>query len=344
LLDAIDFLEERRAPQPHTYKPAPPQPRNAPDFSHVRGQDNAKRALTIAAAGGHNLLMIGPPGVGKSLLAQALVGILPKMELQESIEATKVWSAAGLDPQGLLNARPFRAPHQTATLPAVIGGGQDPKPGEISLAHRGILFLDEFPEFPRQVLEALRAPMEDGVVHVARAKTSLAFPAKFTLVAAMNPCPCGYYGDPEKECRCSAYDVIRYQKKISGPLLDRIDLQMKIPRVHLADLRAASPEKLVSPVIREAVEAARDRQRERFAAARLHITTNAEMNSQQTEKLIAIEPQGEQFLSTLDRARLSPRGYYRLLKTARTIADIETKEKVSAEHLAEAYSYRLRET
>lgn len=341
LQDAIDFLEERKDIKPETFSPVKFEEIQAPDFSEVIGQENAKRALTIAASGSHNLLMIGPPGVGKSLLAQAMIGILPELALDEAIEITKIYSAAGLAPGGLVRQRPFRSPHQTASIVAIVGGGTDPKPGEISLAHRGILFLDELPEFQKNILEALRQPLESGVIHVARAKGTLAFPAKFTLIAAMNPCPCGFYGDPEKECRCSAYEVIRYQKKISGPLLDRIDLQIKVGRVKIEELRRKKNFEPKSPTIKKEVEHARKIQAERFH--RLKIKTNAEMSSRQAEEMIKLGPEAEKFLETLDKARLSPRGYYRLLKTARTIADLESAEKVSAEHLAEAFSYRLRE-
>jgi magnesium chelatase family protein len=345
LEDTIDFLEERKSIKPADFSPLAAEEISAPDFSEIKSQENAKRALTIAAAGGHNLLMIGPPGVGKSLLAQAMIGILPELALPEAIEITKIYSAAGLSPGGLMKQRPFRSPHQTASVVAVIGGGSDPKPGEISLAHRGILFLDEVPEFQKNILEALRQPMESGTVHVARAKGTLVFPAKFTLVAAMNPCPCGFYGDPEKECRCTAYEVIRYQKKISGPLLDRIDLQIKVPRVKIAELRDKKNFEPTSPAIKKQIERVRKIQAERFAklSASRRIQTNSEMSSRQAEEMISFAPGAEKFLETLDRSRLSPRGYYRLLKTARTIADLENQERVSMEHLAEAFSYRLRE-
>ena len=370
LTEAIDILEERCPIVPAVYSETRETKIDAPDFSEIKGQEHAKRALIIAAAGGHNVLMIGPPGVGKSLLARALTGILPGLSREEAIEITKVWSAAGRPTGGLVRHRPFRAPHQTASLVAVVGGGSDPRPGEISLAHRGILFLDEVPDFQKNILEALRQPLEDGVVHVARAKNSLAFPAKFNLVAAMNPCPCGFYGDSEKECRCSAYEVIRYQKKISGPLLDRIDLQIKVPRIPLEELRVrtSEAEKGASMGIKASIEGARAVQAKRFKKLPIH--TNGEMSSRQTEELSALEPSAESFLETLGESRLSPRGYYRLLKVARTIADLDSVDteaptphegrgpdsdakgaerdqgvgkKVSAEHLAEAFSYRLKE-
>ena len=344
LQDALDFLEERRGIPPACFVPLDTQRISAPDFSEIKGQGSAKRALTIAAAGAHNILMVGPPGVGKSLLAQALVGILPNPERHEAIEITKIWSAAGLSPGGLMRERPFRAPHQTASLAALIGGGQDPKPGEISLAHRGILFLDEVPEFQKNALEALRQPIESGIVHVARAKQSLIFPANFTLVAAMNPCPCGYYGDSERECKCSAYEVIKYQKKVSGPLLDRIDLQIKVGKVAITELRDIRKKNPESPSLKNAIEKARWVQAERFAKlpSGRRVSTNAEMSSRQVEELANLDPAAEKFLETLDRSQLSPRGYYRLLKVARTIADLEGSDRVAAEHLAEAFSYRLK--
>jgi len=341
LNEAIEILEGRAKIVPKKFAPLGTKEISAPDFSEIKGQENAKRALTISASGGHNVLMIGPPGVGKSLLAQALVGILPSLNLDESIEVTKIWSAAGLSPQGLLTQRPFRSPHQTASLVSVVGGGSDPKPGEISLAHRGVLFLDEVPEFPKNILESLRQPLEAGIVHISRAKTAATFPAKFALVAAMNPCPCGFYGDPEKECRCTAYEVIRYQKKISGPLLDRIDIQIRVPRVELKELREKNLGAGASAATKKKVEEAREIQRERFK--NMKIRTNSEMSSAQTEKFVELSDGAEKFLGTLEKARLSPRGFYRLLKTSRTIADLEASAKVREEHLAEAFSYRLKE-
>ena len=344
LAEAIEVLEGKREVSAARSSNFEARERSTTDFSEIKGQENAKRALTIAVAGGHNLLMIGPPGVGKSLLAQAMLGIMPDLEPGEAIEVTKIWSAAGLSTGKLIVSRPFRSPHQTASVVSIIGGGTDPRPGEISLAHRGVLFLDELPEFQKNVLESLRGPLESGRVHVARAKKTLVFPSKFTLVAAMNPCPCGYFGDPEKECRCRPYDVLRYQKKISGPLMDRIDLQIKVPRVALISLREKNSTGQESPQFRKKIEAARKIQERRLRkggsqGARL----NAEMTSKQTDELVSLETEAESFLNTLENAKLSPRGYYRLLKTARTIADLEESEKISANHLAEAFSYRLKE-
>ena len=314
---------------------------NEIDFSEIKGQEHAKRALTIAAAGGHNVLLVGSPGVGKSLLAQALSGILPSLNLEEAIEVTKIRSASGTVLPGLVTERPFRAPHHTASLIALVGGGPQPKPGEISLAHRGVLFLDEGPEFQRSALESLRQPLESGSVTIARAKGTLSFPARFTLVAAMNPCPCGFYGDQEKECRCGAYEIIRYQKKISGPLLDRIDLQVKVSRVAIDELQKRGERPKETPCIRAAVEKVREVQKERFRALPIHV--NSEMSSKLVDEFVPLTPAAKDFMSSLKKHHLSPRGYYRLLKTARTIADLEEKTIVDLPHVAEAFSYRIRE-
>lgn len=345
LRDILDMLAGKAPIAPHSFQEQARNPVTIPDLSDIRGQQNAKRALTIAAAGRHNLLMVGPPGVGKSLMAQALAGILPELTTEESIEVTKIWGAARMPLSGLIVARPFRAPHQTASLVSIIGGGQDPRPGEISLAHRGVLFLDELPEFPKHILEALRGPIETGAVHIARTKNSLRFPAAFSLVAAMNPCPCGFYGDTEKECRCTAHEVLRYQKKISGPFLDRVDLQIKVPRVSFGVLRGSRPkgEEKDSVVAKRLVEIARAAQAERFQSLRSSLRTNADMTSRETENMARLSAEADVFLATLRKPDMSPRGYYRLLKTARTIADLSDREEIAAADLAEAWSYRLRD-
>lgn len=343
LKDAVRYLEGDIAIEPAKFSPKGGGAFRGIDFSEIKGQVQAKRAALIAASGGHNLLMVGPPGSGKSMLAGAIAGILPRLTSEEAISITKIYSAAGMSPGELVRERPFRSPHQTASMVSIIGGGTNPKPGEVSLAHRGVLFLDELPEFQRNILESLRSPLESGEVHVARAKGVLSFPAKFTLIAAMNPCPCGYFGDPEKECRCGAYEVARYQSRISGPLLDRIDLQVKVARTRVGELRSGAPSGTgESEKIRDAVEAARAIQAERFRG--LGIICNSEMSGKQAEHFANLESGAERFLSGLDKTKISPRGYYRLLKTARTIADLEQKEKVSEGDLLEAWGYRFRES
>jgi magnesium chelatase family protein len=310
------------------------------DFSEIKGQEHVKRALEVAAAGGHNLLMIGPPGAGKTLMARALPSILPAMTIDESLDVTRIYSVADMLPSDvpLIRTRPFRAPHHTISHAGLVGGGNWPHPGEISLAHRGVLFLDELPEFSSKVLEVLRQPLEDKVVTISRAQGSLTFPANFQLAAAMNPCPCGYYGDPVKPCTCSSSTIIRYQKRISGPLLDRIDIHMQVPRVAYQKLRDMRPGE-ASAVVRARVEAARQRQRERFSGTA--IPCNADMHPAQIRKYCALDDACQSLMKTAMRQlQLTARAYHRVLKLARTIADLAGAEEITQVHLAEALQYR----
>ena len=332
-------------PQPHLAIDDPPVITEA-DFKDIKGQEQVKRALEIAAAGGHNVLMIGPPGAGKTLLARTLPSILPDMTIEEALDVTRVYSVADQLPENmpLIAQRPFRSPHHTISHAGLVGGGNWPRPGEISLAHRGVLFLDELPEFGPRVLDVLRQPLEDKVVTISRAQGTLTFPANFQLVAAMNPCPCGYYGDPVKPCSCSNAMVVKYQKRISGPLLDRIDIHIEVPRVEydkLSDDRQGEP----SAAVRARVQAARAVQRRRFAALDEHrglgLTCNAEMHPAEITKFCALDQNSRALMrSAMSQFHLTARAYHRILKLARTIADLGGSEKVLTEHLAEALQYR----
>ncbi len=350
----LDSLEQLflHLEQKEVLEPQPPTELNfafdalesGADMAYIKGQEHAKRALEIAAAGHHNILMTGPPGTGKTLLARTLPTILPPLSFEEALEVTKIFSIAGRLNQNkpVLTQRPFRSPHHTASAVALVGGGNHPKPGEITLAHRGVLFLDELPEFHRDVLEALRQPLEDGTITVSRASGALEFPAQFMLVAAMNPCPCGHATNPAKQCICSFAQINKYKRRISGPLLDRIDLHIDVPAIKY-DKLATEKVGEDSQAVRERVQAARHYQTERFSNDK--IQTNSEMNLQQMKKHCQIDSVGQEILKTaVQNLRLSARSYHRILKLSRTIADLAASPTIQSQHIAEALQYRPRET
>ena len=345
LADLYNHLSGRHLIQP--YQPSSSdelEPLFIPtNFSEIKGQEHVKRALEVSAAGGHNVLMVGSPGAGKTLLARAMPGILPEMSIEESLDVTRIYSVADQLPAGtpLIRHRPFRAPHHTISHAGLVGGGNIPKPGEISLAHRGVLFLDEFPEFGTRVLEVMRQPMEDKVVTISRAKGSLTFSANFQLIAAMNPCPCGFYGDSLKPCTCAPAMVTKYQKRISGPLLDRIDIHIEVPRV---DYEKLSGDRMgeTSESIRKRVQAARNIQLTRFANIESsNIVANADMRVGEIRQFCKLQDEGQHLMrAAMTQLNLSARAYHRILKLARTIADLAGSEEIQSTHLAEALQYR----
>lgn len=345
LREVVGFLnneiEENVSPiEIKTYEDVIKNVSNKLDFENVKGQASAKRALEIAAAGGHNVLMIGPPGSGKSMLAKCFSGILPDLTFEEALEVTKIHSIAGeLDlKEGIVSQRPFRTPHHTATTISMTGGGMHSKPGEISLAHNGVLYLDEFPEYNRSLIETLRQPLEDGTITVARANQTITYPSSFTLIASMNPCPCGNYGSKDKECKCSPTQIHKYLSKISGPIMDRIDIHVEVDNITYSDLNRQSKEEC-SASIKKRVDFARKIQLERFSASKTFC--NSKMSVPQTKKYCVLSPECQKLMEhAFTSLKLSARAHDRILRVARTIADLEGSENIMPQHLAEAISYR----